>query len=162
MAVAAAVDRMRAAGHALSDIAVFYRTNAQSRTLEEWLIRRGVPYRIVGGTRFYDRKEVKDLLAYCKLLINLDLVSLQRILNVPRRGIGDKTFNLLRDMAYQEGVSVHDVLTEDQYLDQVAVGRSSKPLRTFATLLRRLHDLTCQIQAVVLIVFLNSPDLKSG
>lgn len=142
MAIAAAAERVASEGRKLSDIAVFYRTNAQSRSLEEWLIRRGVPYRIVGGTRFYDRREVKDLLAYAKLLVNpRDLQSLLRIVNVPRRGVGERTVELVRDLAYEEGVSVHEVLMTDDLLDRIAVGRSARPLRNLAGLLRRLQAL---------------------
>src|SRR3954449_8331253 len=72
------------------DIAVFYRTNAQSRAIEEQLVRMSIPYKVVGGTKFYDRKEVKDLLAYLRATTNrADEVSLKRIINVPKRGVGD-------------------------------------------------------------------------
>ena len=78
------------AGVRPADVAVFYRTNAQSRVVEEQLMRTGVPYRVVGGTRFYDRKEVKDALAYLKAVVNpVDEVSVKRVLNVPKRGVGD-------------------------------------------------------------------------
>ena len=78
------------------DIAVMYRTNAQSRPVEEALVRRGIPYRLVGGTRFYERREVKDLLAYLRLLQNpFDSVALMRVINVPHRGIGDRTLSEL-------------------------------------------------------------------
>ena len=72
------------------DIAVFYRTNAQSRVVEEDLMRAGSPYKVVGGTRFYDRREVKDALAYLRAVVNpADEVSVKRVLNVPKRGVGD-------------------------------------------------------------------------
>ena len=88
------------------DMAVFYRVNAQSRTIEEEFIRQDIPYRIVGGTRFYDRLEVKDVLAYMKLLVNpRDMVSFERIVNTPARGIGDKTLQLLHDICI-DAVSV--------------------------------------------------------
>src|SRR3546814_8394650 len=75
-----------------SDIAVFYRTNAQSRVLEEHLARMGVPYKVIGGTRFYDRREIKDALAYLKAVINpTDEVSVKRVLNTPKRGVGDSS-----------------------------------------------------------------------
>ena len=78
--------------HRWDDIAVFYRTNAQSRVLEEQLMRVGIPYKVIGGTRFYDRREVKDALAYLKAVVNpADEVSVKRVLNVPKRGIGDTT-----------------------------------------------------------------------
>ncbi|MHB1988010.1 MAG: ATP-dependent helicase [Acidimicrobiales bacterium] len=83
-------------GVAFSEIAVFYRTNAQSRSLEEGLMSRGIPYKVIGGTRFYDRREVRDLLSYLKLVVNPgDEVALRRVLNVPRRGIGETTVSRL-------------------------------------------------------------------
>lgn len=83
--------------HSLNDCVILYRTNAQSRALEETLIRYNMPYRIVGGVRFYERKEIKDLLAYARLLVNpQDWVSTERIINVPARGIGPKTLSELR------------------------------------------------------------------
>ena len=137
MAVAAAIDGLRDQGQALNEVAVFYRTNAQKPDLGRMADPAWVPYRIIGGTRFYDRLEVKDLLAYRRLLINpRDLGSLQRIINVPRRGIGDKTYAQIRELAYDEGVSVHEVLMSDRLLERVAVGGHQKPLRAFATLLR--------------------------
>jgi DNA helicase-2/ATP-dependent DNA helicase PcrA len=89
-----------------SDFAIFYRTNAQSRVLEESLIHRGVTYKVIGGTKFYDRREVKDALAYLRLSYNtLDEVSLKRILNVPKRGIGDTTIGKLDVYANECGIS---------------------------------------------------------
>ncbi len=88
------------------DVAVFYRTNAQSRVIEEQLVRRGVPYKVVGGARFYDRREVKDALAYLRATVNpTDEVSLKRVLNVPRRGVGDTTLRRLDAWAQAEGVA---------------------------------------------------------
>jgi DNA helicase II / ATP-dependent DNA helicase PcrA len=93
-------------GHQPGDIAVFYRTNAQSRVLEEILIRLGTPYQVVGGTRFYERREVKDVLAYLQVLVNPDDdVAAKRILNTPRRGIGAKTEEALDLFAAREQVS---------------------------------------------------------
>ncbi len=86
--IAAAARRPRASRW--GDVAVFYRTNAQSRVLEEELVRRDIPYKVVGGTRFYDRREIKDLLAYLRAVANpADEVSLKRIVNMPKRGVGD-------------------------------------------------------------------------
>jgi len=141
MAISAACQRMHEQGRAYRDVAIFYRTNAQSRTLEDWLLRRELPYRIVGGTRFYDRREVRDLLAYLKLLVNpRDAISFERIVNVPRRGIGDKTLELLRELAGEEGVAPLEVVLDELLLDRVAVGRAARPLRDFARLWRRLLD----------------------
>ncbi len=94
-----------------SDVAVFYRTNAQSRVLEEALFRAGVPYKVIGGTRFYDRREVKDALAYVRAAVNpIDEVSLKRVLNVPKRGIGDTTVGKLDAWARAHGLAFVDGL----------------------------------------------------
>ncbi len=85
------------------DVAIFYRTNAQSRVLEEELVRHNIPYKVVGGTRFYDRREVRDVLAYLKLLLNpSDEISCRRIVNVPRRGIGDTSADRIATWARGE------------------------------------------------------------
>jgi DNA helicase-2/ATP-dependent DNA helicase PcrA len=102
--VASEVRRRIHEGVPRNRIAVFYRTNAQSRVLEDALRQRGIPYRVVGGLRFYQRKEVKDVLAYLRLLVNpLDRVALERVINVPSRGIGPSTMQKAREMADQEG-----------------------------------------------------------
>jgi DNA helicase-2/ATP-dependent DNA helicase PcrA len=141
-AVAAAAERLHNKGAKLGDIAVFYRTNSQSRVLEDGMRRRGLPYRIVGGTRFYDRREVKDLLAWLKLLINpRDRGSIERIANIPRRGVGEKTLEALFQLAEDETIGALDILEEDRWLERVAVGRNATPLRDFARawrLVRRL------------------------
>jgi DNA helicase-2/ATP-dependent DNA helicase PcrA len=88
------------------DMACFYRTNAQSRVLEESFMRFGIPYKVVGGTRFYDRREIKDAMAYLKAVVNpLDEVSVKRVLNVPKRGVGDGSVSKLDAFARAEGVS---------------------------------------------------------
>lgn len=93
------------------DFAILYRTNAQSRIFEESLRRKGVPYRIIGGTRFYDRKEIKDVLSYLKVIINpQDDISLKRIINVPKRSIGDTTVGKLQDFASAYELNLCDVL----------------------------------------------------
>jgi DNA helicase II / ATP-dependent DNA helicase PcrA len=93
-------------GHRFSDVAIFYRTNAQSRVLEDIFMRAGIPYRVVGGVRFYQRKEIKDVLTYLRLLLNpQDVVSARRVINTPRRGIGDATVASLEGFAAFEEVS---------------------------------------------------------
>lgn len=95
------------------DFAVLYRTNAQSRVLEEVMVRSGLPYKIIGGTRFYQRKEIKDILAYLRVVANpSDNVSLERIINVPRRGIGQSTLNNLRALADGESKSMFEVIED--------------------------------------------------
>jgi DNA helicase-2/ATP-dependent DNA helicase PcrA len=92
-------------GHRYSDIAIFYRTNAQSRVVEDVFVRAGTPYRVVGGVRFYQRKEVKDVLAYLRLLVNpQDVISARRVVNTPKRGIGDATVAAIEGFAAVEGV----------------------------------------------------------
>ncbi len=104
--VAEQAEQLRTDGVSFDDIAVFYRTNAQSRVLEDVFIRVGLPYRVIGGVRFYERKEIKDVLAYARLLANPDDdVSARRIINTPRRGIGDRTIEALDWHARREGVS---------------------------------------------------------
>ncbi|ADU50410.1 ATP-dependent DNA helicase PcrA [Thermaerobacter marianensis DSM 12885] len=98
-------------GYGYGEMAVLYRTHAQSRVLEETLLRRGIPYRIVGGLKFYERKEVKDILAYLRLAVNPDdRISLRRVINVPRRGIGEATLARLEAYLDREGVGLLDAL----------------------------------------------------
>lgn len=105
------IDALIEQGRRYRDIAVFYRTNAQSRAVEEVLVRAGIPYRVVGGTRFYERKEIKDALAYLQVVANpSDTVALRRILNTPRRGIGAKAEGAIMAAADGAGVSVAEVL----------------------------------------------------
>jgi DNA helicase-2/ATP-dependent DNA helicase PcrA len=102
--VASEIARLANAGRAFGDVAVMYRTNAQSRALEDALIRHRIPYRLIGGVRFYQRREVKDLLAYLRLAQNpLDEASLLRVINVPGRGIGDRSIERLREYAAETG-----------------------------------------------------------
>ena len=100
------IDRLADSGVEWGDIAVFYRTNAQSRALEELLVRQGIPYRVVGGTRFYERREIKDALAYLQLISNPDdTVAARRVLNVPKRGIGAKAEEAIAAHAAHYGIS---------------------------------------------------------
>lgn len=120
----------------LDHMAVLYRTNAQSRVFEEKLMRYSIPYRVYGGLKFYDRREIKDLIAYLRILDNpRDDVSLMRIINTPRRGIGDATVQKLAAQAVLQGVSVMDVL-----LDLGSSGldaRTQKKLEAFCALVTR-------------------------
>ena len=121
------------------DMAVLYRTNAQSRAVEEALVRWRVPYTVVGGLRFYDRREIKDVLAYLRLLINpVDSVSLLRVLNVPRRGIGKTTIQRLTDASTQLGVPLWEVVNDPEAARSLA-GRSAKGLLQFSELLNELR-----------------------
>ena len=100
------IERLHDRGTSYDDVAVFYRTNAQSRTLEDMFLRAGVPYKIVGGTRFFDRAEIRDVMAYLKLVVNPDDdVSALRVINTPRRGLGTTSVNRIRVYAAERGIS---------------------------------------------------------
>jgi len=124
------------AGRRYSDIAVFYRTNAQSRSFETALIRAALPYQLVGGTPFYERREVKDVLAYLRLIVNpADDVSFRRIVNVPRRGLGDSSVDRLADEAARRGVPLTALLKDADWLDRVLKPKPRAALREFGKLL---------------------------
>jgi DNA helicase-2/ATP-dependent DNA helicase PcrA len=111
--VVSEIERLADAGAALRDIAVFYRTNAQSRALEDVLVREGMPYEVVGGVRFYERAEIKDAMAYLAVIANpADSGSLERIINVPKRGLGATSVAKLQDHARRNGISLYDALSE--------------------------------------------------
>lgn len=104
--IASEIDKLRAAGTSYDDIAVFYRTNAQSRILEDMFLRAGVPYKIVGGTRFFDRAEIRDVMAYLKMIVNpADEMSVKRIINTPRRGIGSTSIAKIEELARENACS---------------------------------------------------------
>lgn len=114
------------------DIAVLYRTNSQSRVLEEGFMRTGIPYTMVGGLKFYDRKEIKDILAYLRVIFNpADSVSLMRIINVPKRGIGDTTVGKLNEYARENEMSLFDAISSPEALARLTA-RAKKPLEHFA------------------------------
>ena len=141
----AVVHRMRmmeAANPDLSwkDMAVLYRTNAQSRAIEESLVRWRIPYVVVGGLRFYDRREIKDLLGYLRLLINpADTVSLLRVINVPKRGIGKTTIQRLTDAANQLGIPLWDVVSDPEAVRSLG-GRSARGLLQFCELINGMKE----------------------
>ena len=128
------------------DMAILYRTNAQSRVLEEALIKRALPYTMVGGTKFYDRKEIKDVLAYLRVLYNpFDDLSLLRIINVPKRSIGATTVAKLQDYARANGTSLFMTLTQLHLIDTIK-GKTKEKLEEFGilifTLVAEMEDKT--------------------
>ncbi len=126
--------------HRWGDVAVFFRTNAQSRVLDENLARHGVPYKVIGGTRFYDRREVKDALAYLKAVINpSDEVSVKRVLNNPKRGVGDSSVGKLDAYASGRGLSFIDALRRSD--DAGVGGKAAKGIEQFLFLLDSVADL---------------------
>ena len=138
--VAGEIRRLRAAESlAHSDVAVFYRTNAQSRVLEEELVRAGIAYRVVGGTRFYDRREVKDLLAYVRVVANpADEVSSRRIVNVPKRGIGASSVARLAAWAAVNGVSFAGAVERAE--EAGLTGRALRGAQELSALLADLRE----------------------
>ena len=130
----------REEGHAYADFALFYRTHAQSRVLEEIFTRFGIPYRIVGGLRFYERAEIKDLLAYLRVLTNpADGVSLRRIINVPKRGIGDTSLGHLDRYARVQNCSLYDALVHLDAIHQLSP-RARRSLQEFWDFLTELKS----------------------
>ena len=128
------IQRLAADGHALSDFAVMYRINAQSRALETALNAEDLPYQVIGGTAFYDRREVRDALAYLRAVVNpADEVSLKRILNVPRRGIGDRSIERLDDWAASTGLPFSEALR--RAAEAGVSGTALAGIGEFATLL---------------------------
>ena len=120
-----------------SEMAVFYRTNAQSRVIEEALMRTGVPYKVVGGTRFYDRKEIKDAVAYLRAIVNpADEISIKRVLNEPKRGIGDTTVSRLDTFANQTGLPFIEALRQAE--DAGVAGPARRGILRFLELMDEL------------------------
>ncbi|GGT58729.1 DNA helicase PcrA [Streptomyces purpureus] len=140
--VADEIDRLTDAGEAKAgDVAVFYRTNAQSRVFEEIFIRVGLPYKVVGGVRFYERKEVRDVLAYLRVLANPeDNVPLRRILNVPKRGIGERAEAMIDALALREKITFPQALKRvDEAYGMAA--RSANAVKRFNTLMEELRTI---------------------
>jgi len=131
------------------EMAVFYRTNAQSRVLEERLMRSGVPYKVIGGTRFYDRKEIKDAMAYLKAVINpVDEVSLKRVVNTPRRGVGDGSIAKLDLWAAQHGLTFYEALKRAP--EAGVSGKAITGITKFINLLYTAEDHLAEGPAAVL------------
>ena len=128
-------------GYKPSDVAVFYRTNAQSRSVEDIFVRVGMPYRVVGGVRFYERKEVRDAIAYLRALANpADEVSLRRILNTPKRGIGDRAEAMVEAFAQRERISFAEALDRAAEAPGIAT-RSLTSITAFTTLMSDLRTI---------------------
>ena len=132
------VKQIEEEGREYKDFAVLYRTNAQSRVLEEHFIKHAIPYRLLGGIRFYERKEIKDLLGYLRVIQNpSDDLSLKRIINVPRRGIGDTTIGKVEDYISANNMDFFDAIRDRDVL--LMFGRASTKLKAFADLIGGLQ-----------------------
>lgn len=133
------------------DFAILYRTNAQSRIFEESLRRNDIPYKILGGTRFYDRKEIKDMLSYLKVLVNpTDSISLRRIINVPKRGIGDATVNKVVDFADDYELPLWDALNTVRNIPTLTA-RNCSGIEVFMEMMERFVDMSEVLPVSVLI-----------
>ena len=149
--VAQEVARLVRDGRNYNEIAVLYRTNAQSRLMEENFIRHGIPYRIIGGLKFYDRMEIKDIMAYLRLINNpFDEVSLRRIINVPKRAVGGVTLGKLADLAWERDETIYDVLMD---LEEHAIltGRALTNVLAFRDLINDLMSLSVELSVQDLI-----------
>lgn len=136
--IAAQIDRLKGPGRKYSDFAVLYRTNTQSRRFEEAFGARDIPYRVLGGFRYYDRKEVKDLMCYMRLVQNpADDLSFVRIINEPKRGIGEKTLEKLRALAAVRNESLFQILTDDE----IAEGLPSKAVDSVKEMVQAICQL---------------------
>lgn len=141
----------REEGHTYQDVTILYRTHAQSRTFEEEFIRRGTPYRIVSGVRFYERKEIKDLLAYLRLIANDDGdLPLRRVINVPRRGIGDTTIGRIDRFAGMNGIGLMDAMRRVDEIDDVSKSYAKK-VSEFVTLIEELREASTGISLTGLV-----------
>lgn len=143
--VADTVMRNVSNGKKMSDHAVLYRMNAQSSTIENAFVRAGIPYRIIGGLRFYERKEIKDALAYLTLINNTaDNVRLRRIINEPKRGIGDTTLNNASEIAANLGVSIFEVICDAA--SYPALSRASQKLTDFSKMINELIEASQELK----------------
>ena len=141
--IASEAKRLMAQGRKYADLAVLYRTNAQSRPMEEALVRHRIPYRLIGGVRFYQRREVKDVLAYLRLVHNrLDEASLLRVLNVPSRGIGEKSVEKVRAWARENGLAMWDgcEAVAQGRLDVGVTGRANGGMKEFVLAINGLRE----------------------
>jgi DNA helicase-2/ATP-dependent DNA helicase PcrA len=139
--VANEVEKLTQKGYKLSDIAILYRTNAQSRVFEEAFMKKSISYKIVGGLKFYDRKEVKDILGYLKVIQNpLDDVSMKRIINVPKRGIGNATIDKIESYTSKTGESIYSALLGVEDIDGLSK-RAMNNLRSFIDMINKFIDM---------------------
>ncbi|SER92362.1 DNA helicase PcrA [Lachnobacterium bovis] len=131
------LSKVKKDGASFKDCAILYRTNAQSRILEEKLIANGIPYKIIGGINFYARKEIKDLLSYLKVVNNsTDDLALRRIINVPKRGIGATSIGKAETFAYESGIDLYEALVQSDTI--ASLGRASSKIQNFVTFIQAL------------------------
>lgn len=147
--IAGEIEKRRSAGMSYNQIAVFYRTNAQSRMLEDMLLRAGVPYRIVGGTKFFDRAEIRDVMAYLTLVVNpSDDIAAKRIINVPRRGIGKTTIERVEQFAREMGMTFMQG-AELVVLDPELRASTRRAVGEFVELIKEAQEYSGELRRVV-------------
>jgi len=149
--IAKNISKLVKSGYKYSDCAILYRTNVQSRILEEMLMRSGIPYRILAGLRFYDRKEIKDIMAYLKVLYNPhDDVSLRRIINEPKRGIGDTTVEKARALAEASETSLFAVFSVVKDIPELS--RAAAKIEIFMNIMRNIMMSACDLTLSQLVM----------
>ncbi|MGN1361310.1 MAG: ATP-dependent helicase [Eggerthellaceae bacterium] len=147
--IAGEIEKLHARGTSYTQMAVFYRTNAQSRTLEDMMLRAGVPYRIVGGVRFFERAEIKDVMAYLTLVVNpADDVAAKRVINVPRRGIGKSTVELIQHIAISQDMTFMDAC-EMAVVDPELRPAARKHVAEFVSLIKEARTYEGNLRRVV-------------
>ena len=147
--IAGEIEKRRSAGMSYNQIAVFYRTNAQSRMLEDMLLRAGVPYRIVGGTKFFDRAEIRDVMAYLTLVVNpADDIAAKRVINVPRRGIGKTTIERIEQFAREMGMTFMQG-AELVVLDPELRASTRRAVGEFVELIKEAQEYSGELRRVV-------------
>lgn len=138
--IAGEINRLKTKERKYSDFAILYRTNSQSRTFEEALSGREIPYRVLGGLRYYDRKEIKDMMCYMRLVQNRsDDLALIRVINEPKRGIGSKSIEKLRTLANVRGESLFEVLLDEEVVSSFS-SKAASYIRKFTGLIDRFHE----------------------
>ncbi len=158
------IQRLMASGEARArDCAIMYRTNAQSRVVEECFVRYGIPYQLVGSIRFYERREVKDMIAYLRVLHNpFDGISLLRIINTPARNIGQKTVERLSQLAQSQGVPVFVALQRLLQSSEVPAGLTSRAVRALEAFWELITQLIAESQEMDLVDLLDAVINKTG
>ena len=151
--IAGEIERLRNSGeYTYDDMAIFYRTNAQSRVMEDMLLRAGVPYKIVGGTRFFDRTEIRDVMAYLKVIVNpADDISTKRIINRPRRGIGSKSVAYMEEKARAGATSFYDAILAAEH-DEALQMRTRAALSSFTDFIEEARGYVGDLRDVVEMV----------
>ncbi|MEA5083420.1 MAG: DNA helicase PcrA [Lachnospiraceae bacterium] len=156
--IAEKIDVLIGRGREYKEFAVLYRTNAQSRAIEEQFIKKAIPYRLCGGTRFYDRREIMDILAYLKLMANpADDIAFKRVINVPKRGIGDTSVERVAEFASEKAMSIYHALTHINEIDKL--GTRGKKFEEFYN---RMENLKCEKGVLPLPKLIEAVAIRTG